>query len=76
MRPTLPPLALLHEGDSFFLVLEAVGTKCVRICRITRYAGNQNASGSDESWSDLDLDTKRAIIRQINRRFEQKTILT
>ncbi len=74
-RPVLPPLPLIHNDDSFIIDLEPVGVKCVRILRIIRYAHNQNTTGAEEHLSDLDPETRRAVIQQINRRHVGKTIL-
>lgn len=75
-RSFLPPLALVHDGDSFTLYLNEVGTKCVKILQIHRFPHNQNVEGVEESFRDLDIETKRAIIRQINRKYVGRTILT
>lgn len=76
MRLTLPPLPLLHNDDSFIVDLETVGLRCVRILRILRYRHNQNTEGTEERFHDLDYDTRRAVIAQINRRHVGKTVLT
>jgi hypothetical protein len=75
MRPTLTPLPLIFDGDSFIIDMEAVGLKCVRILRIIRYPHNQNTTGVEEHFHDLTPDAKRAIIRQINRRHVGKSVI-
>ncbi len=75
MPPLLPPLPLLHEGDSYVIYLKSVGEKCVRIVTIHRFANNQNVEGVEEDFRDLDLETKKAVIKQINRRHVGKTVL-
>jgi hypothetical protein len=76
VRPTLPDLPLLHDGDSFMITLSAVGEKCVKISRIVRYPNNVNSHGVEENFRDLDLETKRAVIQQVNRRCVGKTVMT
>jgi hypothetical protein len=76
MPPILPPLPLVHDGDSFVIYLKDVGTKCVRILQIHRFRNNQNVEGVEESFRDLDLDTKRAVIRQVNRKYGGRTVIT
>lgn len=76
MRPQHPPLFLLHDGDSFLIDLADVGTLCVRILRLIRYPDNQNASGVEEKFTDLDHLTRKAVIQQINRKHKGKTVIT
>jgi hypothetical protein len=76
-RPTtLRPLPLLYEGDSYLIYLKEVGTRCVKILTIHRFRHNQNTEGVEENFRDLDLDTKRAVVQQINRAHVGRTILT
>lgn len=76
MRPNLPDLPLLHDGDSFMITLLAVGERCVKITRIVRYPNNVNSHGVEELFKDLDIETKRAVIQQVNRRCIGKTVMT
>lgn len=76
MRPTLPDLPLLHEGDSFLITLSEIGTKCVRILRIIKYPNNVNSHGEEWSFRDLDPETKRAVIQQVNKRCIGRMVLT
>lgn len=71
-----PNLPLLHNGDSFVLTLEPISLKIIHLTRIIRYPNNENGDGVEESFRDLDVETKRAIIQQINRRYVGKTIQT
>lgn len=69
-------LPLLHDSDAFHLTLSHVSPGRVRLERVVRYPYNQNVEGVEESFRDLDPETKRAIIRQINRRYIGRTVLT
>jgi hypothetical protein len=69
------PLPLLHEGDSFILVVEPAGPGHVRLSQIIRYRNNQNVEGIEESYFDLDELTRRAVVRQVRRRHKGVTIM-
>lgn len=58
------------------ITLLVVGEKCVRISRIVRYPNNVNSHGVEENFRDLDLETKRAVIQQVNRRCVGKMVMT
>lgn len=75
MRPLLPDLPLIFEGDSFIITLAPSGTKCVRILRILRYPNNRNGEGIEESFRDLNPEEKAAVIQQINRRHTGKSVI-
>ncbi len=76
MNDQLPPLPLFHDGDSYLIYLVTVGDRRVRIVHIERYPHNDNRSGVEENFRDLDDVTRMAIVRQINRRHIGKTVLT
>ena len=57
------------------IYVKDVGTKMLRIVAIHRFPNNQNSEGVEEDFYDLDRLTRDAVIRQINRRFVDKTIL-
>lgn len=75
-RPTLPPLPMTLDGDSYIIYLGEIGTKCVKILQLHRFPHNDSRSGCVEAFSDLTPDAKRAIIQQVNRRYIGKTVLT
>lgn len=77
MTKELPPLpCLTTDGDSLIIYLVPVGTKKIRIIDIHRFRNNQNTEAVSESFSDLNLETKRLVIHQINRRHVGRTVLT
>lgn len=65
-------LPLLHNGDAYELTLS--DANCVSLLRIVRYADNQNVSGTELRFFDLDPETRQAVLNQIRRRYEGKTI--
>lgn len=71
MNETLP---LLHEGDSFLLELDHPNAFSVRLVSILRFAGNHNVDAVAERFLDLDPETKRAVISQVNRRYKGKIV--
>lgn len=74
-RDFLPPLPLLHDGDSYIIYLKEVGQKCVKILQLHRYANNDSRNCVEESFGDLAPETKQAVILQVNRRHQGKTVL-
>lgn len=71
LREQLP---LLYEGDSYLLELSCEDDWSVRLHRVVRYENNQNVSGVEENFNDLDSFCKKAVITQIHRRYVGKTI--
>lgn len=67
MNPWLP-IPLMWNGDSFIITCEPVSDYQVRITSIARYANNQNVDGEELDFLDLDEQSRRAVIRQVNRR--------
>lgn len=70
---TLPLLS--DDGDSFVIEVE-LHPLFVKISSIVRYPANQNSDGVLEKFFDLDPETRRAVIAQVNRRFKGKMIHT
>jgi len=75
MSTLYPPLPLIFNDDSFLIEVEDAGPKTLRVLRITRFAHNQNTTGTDEHFFDLEPEVRRAMIKQINRRHVGRTIL-
>lgn len=73
---SLPPLPLLLDGDSYVIYLKEVGTRCVKILQLHRYAHNDSRNCTEENFGDLTGEAKRAVIAQVNRRYIRKTVLT
>jgi hypothetical protein len=69
------PLPMLHEGDSFILIVQPAGPGQVKLTHIIRYRNNQNVEGVEESFFDLDEMTRRAVIRQVRRRHKEASIM-
>ena len=67
MNPWLP-IPLMWNGDAYIITTEPVSDYQVRITSIARYANNQNVDGEELDFLDLDEHTRRAVIRQVNRR--------
>lgn len=67
---THAPLALVYDGDSFFIDVVGISPRSVKIARVIRFANNQNTEGSVERFADLTPECKRAVIAQVNRKFQ------
>lgn len=74
MSNSFETLPLLYNGDSFIIELSPVGQNSVKVESITRFPDNQNTDGVHEQFRDLDPETKRAVITQINRRHHNKVV--
>lgn len=70
MNDTLP---LLHEGDAYVLELD-ISAPQVRLLSISRYPNNQNVEPTSENFRDLDPETKKAVVMQINRRYKGRMV--
>lgn len=70
----LPPLALLHDGDSFFLHLIRLGPKSLVLQTIVRHSHNESNVGEVWNFRDLNPEEKRAVISHILRRYEGNTV--
>lgn len=67
MNPWLP-IPLIWNGDSYIITCEPVSDYQVRITSIARYKNNQNVDGEELDFLDLDEQSRRAVIHQVNRR--------
>lgn len=72
MSSSCESLALLHDGDSYFLDLEVSSE--VRLLRVLRDPSNCTGAPVLERWYDLDHATRDAILTQIRRRHKEKLI--
>jgi hypothetical protein len=63
------PISLLHEGDAYTITVKETSPRAVLVTRIIQYPRNENVNPVLISFSDLPPDTKKAVIKQINRRF-------
>lgn len=75
MFPSPDNLPLIHDGDSFEILLEVHDT-FVQILSVLRYEGNTNSSPVQENFRDLRPDEKRAVIVQVNRRHKGMMVKT
>lgn len=68
-------IPLISNGDAFLIELEydLLGTD-IHITGIQRYENNQNVAPTWEKFMDLDPETRRRVIAQINRRYKGKMI--
>ena len=70
MQDSIP---LLAEGDAFDIDL-IVEEKLVTIKRILRYPNNENVLPVRERFFDLTPSTRRAVLAQINRRYDGRMV--
>ena len=73
MSDLLEQLPLLHDGDAYFLSLKPESA-IVHLKKIIRYSNNQNTVGEEIRFYDLDALAKHAVLTQIRRRYNNKTI--
>lgn len=71
---TSDTIPLLHNDDAFHVTVEVLSAALVRITKIVRYPHNRNVDGTLERFFDLDEETKRAVIKQVNRRYVGRTV--
>jgi hypothetical protein len=68
-------IPLITAGDSFLIELE-VHERHVQILAVQRFHDNLNSEASSERFRDLDPETKRAVIAQVNRRHPTRMVRT
>ena len=71
---SLPNLPLLHDGDSFLLLLADEG-RSIRLTAIQRFENNINSEPMEVKFFSLDETTRHAVLQQIRRRYPGRTIL-
>lgn len=68
------PLALIHDGDSFFIDVIGLSPRTVKIERVLRFANNQNVVGVEHKFFDLEPEVRSAVMAQVQRRYKGLTI--
>lgn len=76
MSNSCETLPLIFGGDSFLIELEILSPHSLLILSVQRYHDNLNSEASAERFRDLDPETKRAVIAQINRRYPRAMVRT
>ena len=71
--PFQDSIPFLAEGDAFDIDV-LVGEKLVTIQRILRFPNNENVVPTREKFFDLAPSTRKAVLTQINRRYENHTV--
>lgn len=67
-------IPFIHEGDSYFIYCTELDPHTVRLDYLERFPGNSGVSPTKENFFDLDPQTRRAVIAQINRRYSGKVV--
>lgn len=72
--PTSRSLPLIFEGDSYFIYCTELDATTIHLDYIERFPGNVGVSPTKENFFDLDPATRRAVIAQINRRYQGRVV--
>lgn len=67
-------IPLIYEGDSYFIYCTELDPSTVKLDYVERFPGNISTSPTKENFYDLDPATRRAVISQVNRRYQGKVV--